>query len=52
MLPIGSNYRDWEVDTGSNSKAMTGAPDWWLFVGAKGMRSYAEDCSDMGNEGV
>ena len=33
MLPKGPNYRDWEVDTGSNSKAMAGGPDGQLFVG-------------------
>ena len=52
MLPKGSNSRDWEVDTRSNSKTMAGAPDGQLFVGGKGMRSYAEDSSDMGKEGV
>ena len=40
------------MDTGSNSKAVAGAPDGQLFVGGKVMRSYAEDCSDMGNEEV
>lgn len=52
MLPKGSNSRDWEVDTGSNSKTVAGTPDGRLFVGGKSMRSYAEDSSDMGNEGV
>ena len=52
MLPKGPNYRDWEVDTGSNSKAMAGGPDGQLFVGRNWMRSYAKDSSDLGNEAV